>query len=113
MGLAPLQCGTSLGIPKHPGMYRVGRAISIPPPNEPSTINRWLSHTCGDRAASGVSSYTPVYSVANSEEKPRVESLRSVLKAIADQQSNADARQRLEMLVPKALRVEENIKTLK
>jgi HEAT repeat protein len=54
-----------------------------------------------------------VYSVANSEEKPRVESLRSVLKAIADQQSNADARQRLEMLVPKALRVEENIKTLK
>jgi hypothetical protein len=58
MGLAPLQCGTSLGIRNTRGMYRVGRAISIPPPNEPRTINRWLSHTCGDRAASEVSSYT-------------------------------------------------------
>jgi hypothetical protein len=38
-------------------MYRVGRAVSTSPPNEPSAIRDGISDTCGDRAASEVGRY--------------------------------------------------------
>jgi hypothetical protein len=42
---------------QQPGMYRLGRAVSTSPPNEPNAIRDGISDTCDERAASEFGRY--------------------------------------------------------